>query len=368
MSLFGVGNPLLDTIIQADEAFMAKYKLVTAGYCFEGEDQAGIYEEMGKMHPVYVPGGATQNTVRVAQALLSEPRTAYSGSAGDDAEGMKMEKLLRESGTTPMYYFDKEHPTGMCGVAVSSCGDRSMCTRLGAADHFPLSHLHTPELQAAVERAEIVYSAGFFLTVCVDGMVELGKHCSDRNKIFATNLCAEFIVEHFKDQMLSVLPYADFLFGNEAEWEHFAKINADILNNVDPKNLQEVARRVAALPKVNDQRPRTVVITQGSNETIVATHWLSQEQVVEVNNKKRKQSSDLFKVTLYPVVPLLPSQIVDTNGAGDAFVGGYMAALLEGRSEADCVALAHYAARHIVQRSGATVDFQKEDPERPIFK
>ncbi len=38
-----------------------------------------------------------------------------------------------------------------------------------------------------------------------------------------------------------------------------------------------------------------------------------------------------FKVSSYPIVPLAPERIVDTNGAGDAYVGGFLAALFRGQ-------------------------------------
>ena len=57
---------------------------------------------------------------------------------------------------------------------------------------------------------------------------------------------------------------------------------------------------MAALPKVSD-RKRTVVITQGCDPVIVVVGTAVAE---------------------YPVNILPKDKIVDTNGAGDAFVGG----------------------------------------------
>ena len=50
--------------------------------------------------------------------------------------------------------------------------------------------------------------------------------------------------------------------------------------------------------------------------------------------------------------------LVDTNGAGDAFVGGFLAQLVLEKPIAECVRAGHYAARTIIQRSGCT--FPKE--------
>ena len=87
------------------------------------------------------------------------------------------------------------------------------------------------------------------------------------------------------------------------------------------------------MPKASGVRPRTVVFTQGSKETIVATGG---------------------KVTKYAVDPLPAELLVDTNGAGDAFVGGFLAMMVKGEDIAKCVEAGHWAAKVIIQRSGCT--------------
>uniref|UniRef100_A0A915K9U0 Adenosine kinase n=1 Tax=Romanomermis culicivorax TaxID=13658 RepID=A0A915K9U0_ROMCU len=57
------------------------------------------------------------------------------------------------------------------------------------------------------------------------------------------------------------------------------------------------------MPKINNKRPRIVVITQGKSPVIVA------------------EGSKLMK---FPVALIPDEKIVDTNGAGDAFVGGFL--------------------------------------------
>ncbi len=61
-------------------------------------------------------------------------------------------------------------------------------------------------------------------------------------------------------------------------------------------------------------------------------------------------------MTIYPVDALPKENLVDTNtnGAGDAFVGGFLSQLARGRDIAECVRAGHYASRVIIQRSGCT--------------
>lgn len=56
-------------------------------------------------------------------------------------------------------------------------------------------------------------------------MVQVGQHAAEHGKIYAMNLAAPFLCSVFKDAMHKVLPFTDFVFGNESEAEAFAEAN-----------------------------------------------------------------------------------------------------------------------------------------------
>ncbi|KAG8000070.1 Adenosine kinase [Nibea albiflora] len=64
----------------------------------------------------------------------------------------------------------------------------------------------------------------------------------------------------------------------------------------------------------------------------------------------------------FPVLKIDPKDMVDTNGAGDAFVGGFLSELVQDKPLDQCVKAAHYAANVIIRRAGCTF------PEKPDFK
>lgn len=97
------------------------------------------------------------------------------------------------------------------------------------------------------------------------------------------------------------------------------------------QDLSEIALKTAALPKKNSASPRIVVFTQGAEETIVA-----------VGSKIQK----------FAILPVATEKIVDTTGAGDAFVGGFLSQLAQGAALEQSIAAAHYVASIVIQRSG----------------
>ena len=82
--ILGMGNPLLDISATVDTAMLEKYSLkANDAILYEKED---LYEDMLANHKVdYIAGGATQNSIRVAQWLLKDlgkETVAYFGCVG----------------------------------------------------------------------------------------------------------------------------------------------------------------------------------------------------------------------------------------------------------------------------------------------
>jgi len=332
--ILGMGNPLLDISATVSTDMLDKYKLKPNDAILT-EDEA-IFKDLVDNHKVdYIAGGATMNSIRVSQWIVGKPKTAtYFGCVGDDANLKILAEKAEEAGVLAKYQIS-EHPTGRCAVLITG-QERSLVTKLDAANHFTVSHLEDADNWKLVEKAQVVYSAGFFLTVSVDSMLKVGKHCAAKDKTYCINLSAPFLCQFFKDQMMSVLPFTDIVFGNETEAEAYAESQ-----NLETRDVKEIAKRIAMLPKENGSRSRTVVITQGKDPVVVVSEG---------------------KVAEYPVTPLTPDQIVDTNGAGDAFVGGFLAQFAQGQPMSTCVKCGVWAATNIIQRSGCTLpetmDFQ----------
>jgi len=324
--LLGMGNPLLDISATVKPEMLEKYSL-KANDAILTEDEA-IFKEMVDQYEVeYIAGGATQNSIRVAQWILGKPKsTSYFGCVGDDDSKQKLIGKAEEAGVNVQYQIS-EYPTGRCAVLITG-QERSLVTKLDAANHFSVSHLEVQDHWNLVEKAQVVYSAGFFLTVSVDSMLKVSKHCAAKGKTYCMNLSAPFLCQFFKDQMMSVLPFTDIVFGNETEAAAYAENQ-----NLDTTDVREIAKKIAMLPKENGSRSRLVVITQGSEPVVVVNEGV---------------------VTEYPVTPLKAEEIVDTNGAGDAFVGGFLAQYVQKKPIATCVECGVWAATHIIKRSGCT--------------
>ncbi|XP_071010033.1 adenosine kinase-like isoform X1 [Oncorhynchus clarkii lewisi] len=338
-SLFGMGNPLLDISAVVDKDFLEKYGLKPNDQILAEDKHKALFEEIVKKFKVeYHAGGATQNSIKIAQWMIQDPHKVctFFGCIGEDKFGEILKQKADEAHVDAYYYEQTEEPTGTCAACITG-DNRSLVANLAAANCYKKDkHLDLKENWKLVEKAKVYYIAGFFLTVSLESILKVAKHASENNKLFTLNLSAPFISQFFKDALMEVMPYVDVLFGNETEAATFSKEQG-----FQTEDIEEIAKKAEALPKVNKKRPRIVVFTQGKDGTIMT------------------KGGD--KVETFPVLKIDQKDIVDTNGAGDAFVGGFLSELVQDKELEQCVKAGHYAANVIIRRAGCTF------PEKPDF-
>ncbi|KIK29972.1 hypothetical protein PISMIDRAFT_671957 [Pisolithus microcarpus 441] len=328
--LFCIGNPLLDLQVRDGEELLKKYDLKANDAILAEEKHMPIYDDLVKNYQVtYVAGGASQNAARGAAYVLPPDSVVYTGCVGDDDLAEQLRAANKREGLHERYLVKKGEKTGACAVVLTG-HDRSLVTTLRAAEKFEKSHLSSPEVAPLVEAAKVFYVEGFFLTHGTESILEVSKKASASSKVFALNLSAPFIAQFFNVQLQSVLPYCDIIIGNETEAEAYASATG----LPEPKNLVATAKAIALLPKANMSQPRIVIFTHGAESTVLVSS-------AEIDNAK-----------VYQVTPIPDDQIVDTNGAGDAFAGGFLGALVAGKNLDDCVEAGHKMGAMCVQLVG----------------
>ncbi|KAF8131528.1 Ribokinase-like protein [Boletus edulis] len=327
--LFCMGDPLLDVQVRDGEALLTKYHL-SANNAIRAEDKhQPIYEEIAtRYRATYVAGGGAQNAARGAAYVLPPKSVVFTGCVGDDDLAAQLRAANQREGLDEVYLVKKGEKTGACAVI----GDNVAC----CWEIRGVAPLVADGCSRSVEGAKVYYVEGFFLTHSVESALVLSKHASEYNKTFVLNLSAPFILTYYNPQLEQVLPYTDIVLGNESE----AHAYANAILKSDTTDIIEIAKGIAKYRKAN-ARPRVVVITQGSQSTIVVDG----------------ANPDVAKV--YPVTPIASELIVDTNGAGDAFAGGLLGAYVDGRGLEESVEVGHKMGAMCVQLVGPQYKWPK---------
>ncbi|KAJ9638425.1 adenosine kinase [Coniosporium tulheliwenetii] len=378
-------NPLLDIQGKGTPELLEKYGMKPNDAILAEEKHMGLYEDLLQNHDAkIIAGGAAQNTARGAQrpllhdwCLIAYPMLTppvhpppnsvlYIGCVGRDSYAEKLQAACAEAGVRVEYRYDDEQPTGRCGVIITG-HDRSMCTDLAAANCYKLEHLKQPEIWKLVEQAKVYYVGGYHLTVCVPAVMALAEEAAAKNKVrrirnsnphltelsqiaevkrltphtpdLRPSLSAPFIPQFFKEQLDQTAPYWDYVIGNETEAASYAESHG-----LPKDDLTAIAKAMACLPKKNTARPRTVIITQGTDPTIVAIG----------------KGDGEVEVKTFDVHAIGEEQINDTNGAGDAFAGGFMAGVVQGKPLETCVDMGHWLAKLSIQELGPSYPTPKQ--------
>lgn len=330
--LVGMGNPLLDMSANVELPLLNKYGLKPDNAILAEAEHLPLYSELEKEHKVdYVAGGATLNSMRVGQWILQKDHVfSYFGSVGKDERASTLIKNAASAGVNMKCQVNTTNPTGTCAALITDDGKhRSLVANLAAANDFTKSHFDDKDVQDIVEKADYFYIGGFFLTVSPESILHVAKHACEKNKFLMMNLSAPFICQYFAEPMSKAFPYIDVLFGNETEAVAFSK-----QQNFGTEDIKEIALKAAAMEKSNKNRQRMVIFTQGSDPTIIAYEGVVKE---------------------YAVNAIKSSDIVDTNGAGDSFVGGFLSEFIQGSDIAACVEKGNAAANYIIRQSGVTL-------------
>jgi len=324
-------NPLLDISAHVDQDFITKYKLPLAAAGMATDEQLPVYDAMkAKSDVKFIPGGAGLNTARVAQWMAQAPKGAvvtYVGAIGDDENGKILKASAEREGVRMAVQFANK-PTGTCAVAIVG-KERSLLANLGASAALEVEYLKSKRVSDVIGSSKIFYLTGFAVTLSGEHLLTVARRAEAQRAIFTMNLSAPFLMQvpPFAAAIKEALPYVDILFSNEDEALVFAE-----MNGWSTKDIKEIALKAVALPKKNN-RPRTVIFTQGSKPTILA------------------QGTNVIEIA---VPSIDKAKIIDTNGAGDAFVGGFLAGVAKGASYEEAIKAGHYSAGVIIQHDGCS--------------
>ena len=336
------GSPLMDIIVDVDSDFISRnsLKLDTTNHVDSTLDP--VFRELKAYKAHYIAGGCSYNAIRILNWILSETEengsVACLGSIGDDLEGKKYKALLEKENISSIFETYKEKITGKCAV-ICNFRNRVHLTDLGASTL--ISDDFVSENWNSIKDVSLVYTELYILSSRASTVFKLAELCLDNNKTFGFNLPAEFFLNKFSDQILQVITYGDVIFANleEAKFMVTEVLKQEYTDNSD------LAIILAKLPKKNSSKKRVMVVTCGPDPAIVVIYDHSKNKIEYINNFE----------------PLLVDKenIIDTNGAGDSFAGGFLAYYMTGKSIEDCVFAGHYAAAAIIQKRGVDIPIGK---------
>ncbi len=264
------------------------------------------------------PGGKGAN--QAVAAALADARVAIAGCVGDDDYGTTTREALVQAGVDVTLLRATTHRrTGLAVVLVAPDGENAIAVASGA------NHALVP---ADVDQwASAIRGAGVLLMqmeLPIDVVVRAIDIAADAGTAVVLNLAPAVDVPR------AVLERIAVLVVNRAEATYLLG-----------EDLPDLERLRCAADRLRGLGPGAVVVTAGGEGAVFA---------------------DAGGVVHLPAAPV---DVVDTSGAGDAFVGVLAAAVSGGRTLADAVTEASEAGAVAVQSRGARLTRLVVAPARP---
>ena len=280
--LAAFGNPLLDIIVPDEEGSLVERFSLVKDIAQEVDTVClGLYDEVTKREDVDLSaGGCALNTVRVFQWLTGVMHSSvFLGGLGVDKQGDILQSVVEADGVMTSLARQPPHlPTGHC-IALVRGAERTLCANLGAANSYHVSDLWSGNNKTTLQQAKVIYVEGYFLSHSPEATKELALFAQRNKKTFIFNLCGEYVCEDIKyvENVLSILPYVDIMFGNKSEFDVFintveAKLETSslIIRNLRAMitgegvdNLEMKIENICESPVRRKPRSLIVVVTEG---------------------------------------------------------------------------------------------------------
>ena len=336
------GSPLMDCIADVSKEFIERNEIELDSTIHKKLSDIKFLDEFLTQHEIkYLPGGCQFNAMRVFNWMLEKDKTdviGFLGSVGDiGSYGITYQDLLLQENIIPVFETVEKETTGLC--LVMCCDrDRAHITDLGAS--VSISESFVDRNWDKFKDVKLIYTELFILKTKKEICFKLAELGLRDETTYGFNLPSDFFLKNFTDDIAKLCEYADVIFANESEALLFCKLlNFKTGNN---ETMKDIALQLSKnIPKKNKNKKRIVVVTCGPNPAYCC-------QYDHENGKVTFEGS--FEVKDVP-----PEKIVDTNGAGDSFAGGFLSQYVKGKSLDKCMIAGHWAASVIIQKRGCQI-------------
>ncbi len=306
--IIGIGHALVDVVTRvSDDSLLKKMGFIKGSM---NHVDASTSEEIGKLlhdsDSIMAPGGSGANTIHGLGKMGIE--TEFLCRTGADKVGRFFEDSMREVGVKPIVV-NSPNPSGLVRAIVTPDGERTFATCVGAA-----SELSADFLKASMFRGcSFCYLEGYLITnrELFAKAIALAKQVKAK---VVLDLASFNIVEENRDFLINLLPSIDIVFANEDEAKALTKLSPE-------EALNFIAEKV-----------EIAIVKLGKDGSII------------------RRGDEIVRVEA------IPTNAIDTTGAGDLYAAGFLYALIENKPLAECGRYGSVLAHHIIQVYGAKLN------------
>lgn len=309
--VIGIGNALMDVLVSLESDSVLDQYLLKRGSMslVDTTFQDNISDSVNSCVKTLSLGGSVGNTIRAMAKLGCN--VGFIGKVGADEMGDQFHNALTALNVQP-FVLRGVNQSGRCISLVSTDGERTMVTYLGAAIEMSGEEVVAEFLNGY----DYIHIEGYLVQDhnLILQTAKLAKECGLKISIDLASF--NVVEENLEFLQMLVGEYVDILFANEDEARAFT-------GESDPEKALEI---IAGMCEI-------AIVKIG----LGGAHIKCGEEVLHVG--------------------VLEAAIrVDTTGAGDFYASGFLAGLCEGLTLRQCGTLGAIAAGKVIEVVGTTFD------------
>ena len=309
LDVVGIGNAIVDILVNSSETFLEKHSLAKGGMTIINEEDAEkLFKE--NLPNLETSGGSAANTIAGIAQLGG--KAGFIGRVKKDSLGETFTKDIRSSGATfNLPAINEGPPTARCFIYVTPDAQRTMCTYLGASIYLGPEDLDL----SLIRKAKVLYLEGYLWDNqnAKNAFITAAEECKKAGGKIALSLSDFLCIERHRDSFLYLVEnYIDILFANETEIKALYKApDMEIAKNA-VKGKCELA-----------------VLTRGEKGSLIVT------------------KNDEYTIKSYNF-----GEVIDTTGAGDLYASGFLYGYTSGKDLVSCGNIGSICSGHIVSILG----------------
>jgi fructokinase len=309
LDVVGIGNAIVDVIVQAEEGFLDDHGLTKGTMALVDEAVAeSLYASVGP--GLETSGGSAANTLAGIAQLGG--RAAFIGRVRDDQLGEIFAHDIRSVGARFETPPAVEGPaTARCLILVTPDAQRTMCTYLGASVGLDPGDLDLD----LVRQARVLYLEGYLWDSdeAKQAFLAAAEVARASGGEVALSLSDAFCVDRHRESFQELVDgHVDLLFANEMEITSLYRVD----------RFEEAAAEVRG-------RCRVAALTRSEQGSVL----LRGEETLTIP-------------------PYRLGELVDTTGAGDLYAAGFLHGYTRGESLERCGRLGSLCAGQVVTQLG----------------
>lgn len=307
--ILGMGNALTDILLQMnDDSALERLNLPKGSMQLIDMSKFGeLRSELDFSSAVMAAGGSASNTVNGVTRLGG--KAGFIGKIGRDDIGEFFMNDSVQNGVVPHLQYSS-NSSGTCSVLVSSDGERTMCTFLGAS-----SELEPSDLNEQMFHGYDIFHIEGYLVQNHDLIRTAVKLAKKSGLLVSVDLASYNVVEANLDFLKEMIrDYVDIVFANEDEARAFT-------GREPGEALTEIAKDCLI-----------AVVKTGKSGSLVR----SDEKFYQINP--------------------FTANCIDTTGAGDLYAAGFLYGMACDYDLEKCGKLGSLVSSNVVEVIGAKME------------